>query len=107
MNQKQEKMEKELRRVVSDFLKRQTNKTSLITITKIDLSPDFKRAVIYITVLPEEKERAGLSFITRHLHGLREYVKKNLKTRIIPMFSVEVDEGEHNRQKIDELLRQV
>ena len=36
---------------------------------------------------------------------LTDYVKKKLKTRIIPFVEFKVDFGEKNRQKIDQLLK--
>jgi ribosome-binding factor A len=39
------------------------------------------------------------------LGELRKYISKNLKINPIPYLDVEIDEGEKNRQKIDELLK--
>jgi len=107
MNDRQKKMSRELIRVSSEFLQRKTNKTSLITITNCDLSPDFKNATLYVTVIPEEKERAGITFVTRQLYSLRNFVKKNLNMKTIPLFNVKIDIGEKNRQRIDEISRGV
>lgn len=107
MTERGEKMAKELRKLVSEFLARHTNKTSLITITNLKLSNDFKNGTVYLTVLPRDKEQAGISFVRRHLHDIREYLKKHMKTRTIPFLSIEIDQGEINRQKIDDLLRHV
>ena len=106
-SERQEKMEVELLKLASNFIARESNKTALITATRCDLSPDFKNGTIYITVLPEDKERAGLEFLKRHLHELRDYIKKNMDMRVIPFFQVEIDMGEKNRQRIDEIGREV
>jgi ribosome-binding factor A len=36
---------------------------------------------------------------------MREFLKKNMRTKIIPFVDFAIDLGEKNRQKIDELLR--
>lgn len=87
------------------FLSRETNKTSLITVTGASVSPDLKRATLYITVLPEAKEREALGFAKRKRAELREFLKKNMNVKVTPFLEVEIDKGEKNRQRIDQLLR--
>lgn len=86
------------------YIEREAGPTSMITVTRVVLSPDSKKAKIMISVLPREKEKAAYGFIKRNLGELRKYVSKNLKINPIPYLDVEIDEGEKNRQKIDELL---
>lgn len=86
------------------YIEREAGPTSLITVTRVLLSPDGKSATIMISVLPREKEQAAYGFIRRNLGELRKHVTKGLKINPIPFLAVEIDEGEKNRQKIDELL---
>ncbi|MFA6177606.1 MAG: ribosome-binding factor A [Candidatus Paceibacterota bacterium] len=103
--QRNEKVAKEIKELSAQFLGRENNRTSLITVTGASTSPDFKRATIFITVLPNSKEKSALDFVKRRLKDLREYLKKNMPIKIIPFLDVAIDLGEKNRQKIDELLR--
>jgi ribosome-binding factor A len=64
-----------------------------------------KRATIYITVLPIDKEKTALEFAKRKRADLRQFLKKNMPIKIIPFIDIAIDMGEKNRQKIDELLR--
>ena len=89
----------------AEFLGRENNRTSLITVTSATCSPDLKRATIFITVLPNSKEKSALEFVKRKRGELREFLKKNMTTKIIPFIDIAIDLGEKNRQKIDELLR--
>lgn len=84
---------------------RENNKSSLITVTMATTSPDLKKATIFITVLPNSKENAALGFVKRNLKQMREFLKENMPIKIIPFLDVQIDLGEKNRQKIDELLR--
>lgn len=86
------------------FIEREAGNTSLITVTRVLLSEDNRRATIMISVLPKEKENAAYGFIKRNLGELRKQITKSLKINPIPFLDVEIDEGEKNRQKIDELL---
>jgi len=103
---RQEKVANQIKELAAQFLERENNRTSLITVTSCTTSPDFKRATIFITVLPTSKENNALGFIKRNLRAFREFLKKNMPIKIIPFLDVAIDQGEKNRQKIDELLRE-
>ncbi len=90
----------------AQFLERENNNTSLITVTSCTVSPDLKRATIFITVLPDEKEKSALGFVKRKRGELRAFLKKSIQIKIIPFIDIQIDRGEKNRQKIDELLRE-
>lgn len=102
---RQEKFNNLVKELSAVFLGRENNKTSLITVTGCSTSPDFKKATIFITVLPENKEEVALGFVKRNRGELREYLKKNLSSKTVPFIDVEIDKGEKNRQRIDELLK--
>ena len=106
MTERNEKVANQIKKLSAQFLGRENNKTSLITVTSATTSPDLKRATIFITVLPNSKEKSALDFVKRKLKDLREYLKKNMPIKIIPFLNVAIDRGEKNRQKIDELLRE-
>lgn len=102
---RQEKVANQIKELSASFLGRENNRTSLITVTSATVSPDLKRATIFITVLPNSKESTALEFVKRKRGELREFLKKNIQIKIIPFIDVAIDQGEKNRQKIDELLR--
>jgi ribosome-binding factor A len=99
-----EKIKNNIKELAAVFIEREAGPTSLITVTRVLLSPDNKRATIMISVMPVEKENAAYGFIKRNLGELRKHVAKSLKINPIPFLEVEIDEGEKHRQKIDELL---
>jgi len=99
-----EKITNHIRELAALYIEREAGPTSLITVTRVMLSPDNKRAKIMISVMPKEKESAAFGFIRRNLGDLRKYITKGLKVNPIPFLDVEIDEGEKNRQKIDDLL---
>jgi ribosome-binding factor A len=106
MTLRQEKVKEQIKHMAANFISEVGNKTSLITVTDCDITPDLKQATIYLTVLPEEKELDTLNFLKRQRSEMRDYVKERMKTHTIPFMEVEIDKGEKHRQKIDELLRE-
>ena len=100
-----EKVANRIKEFAAEFLGRENNRASLITVTSCHVSPDLRRATVFITVFPDSKEKSALEFAKRKCKGLRELLKKNLPIKSIPFIEMAIDLGEKNRQKIDELLR--
>jgi ribosome-binding factor A len=105
MTTRNEKVTNQIKELAATFFGRENNRTSLITVTSATCSPDMKRATIFITVLPNAKEKLALEFVKRKRGELREFLKNNMQVKIIPFLEVNIDLGEKNRQKIDELLQ--
>lgn len=105
-NQRKEKVANYIKELAAQFLQRENNGTSLITVTSADCSPDLKKATVFITVLPTEKEKPALEFAKRQRGEMRAFLKKNMTTKNVPFIDIAIDLGEKHRQKIDELLRE-
>ena len=89
--------------VAAEFVERESNRQSLITITRAEISPDFKKATIFFTVFPESEEAHVLEFMKRDRPDFREYFKKHARMKTLPRFDFEIDSGEKNRLHIDTL----
>jgi ribosome-binding factor A len=107
MSQKDEKLKEVIRMLAAEFFSRESNRTSLITITSVELKSRNSKAVILFTVMPIDQEVAALDFMRRQLRDLREYVGEHARMMRVPFFEVAIDKGEKNRQHIDELSRNV
>ena len=92
-----------IRETAAEYLMRESNADSLITVTGVDLSDTEANACILISVLPTEKEANALEFVQRKANDLRLYFMKKVKMRRAPRFSFAIDLGEKNRQRIDEI----
>lgn len=103
MTLRQEKVSEVLRELSSEFLSRESNRKSLITITRVTVSKDLKKATLYISVFPEDNEEEALSFCKRKLSDLRDFAKPKLSMKNTPYFDCVIDFGEKNRQDIDRL----
>ena len=105
MQTRNERVANLIKKLGAECLGRENNHTSLITVSRAEVSPDLKQAIIFFTVLPEEKETEALAFAKRKRSELRDLIKENMKTKVVPYLDVAIDQGEKHRQKIDELLR--
>ncbi|MFA6404539.1 MAG: ribosome-binding factor A [Candidatus Paceibacterota bacterium] len=101
MSFKEQKLKELIKELAAEFFSRESNRTSLITITDVEIKNRGSRAVIMFTVLPQDQEPAALDFIHRQLTDFRTYVCEHARMMRVPYFDVAIDKGEKNRQKID------
>lgn len=94
-----------LAHLAGQFFAREANPTPLITVTKALLSPDLKQATILLSVLPQSGEELALAFAKRQRSAFRDYLKANARLHPLPFIDFEIDYGEKNRQRVDELTR--
>jgi ribosome-binding factor A len=69
------------------------------------MSTDQKTATIYLSVIPASEEQKALAFAKRERSAFRDYVKQNSAMQHIPTIDFELDFGEKNRQRVDDLIR--
>lgn len=103
MDNRHERMQEALREVAAEFMAREAGRSTLITITRVLLSEDNKRATIYMTVLPDNAEENALSFANRNRTELKTFFKTRIKGALPPDLVFAIDLGEKNRQRLDEL----
>jgi ribosome-binding factor A len=101
---KQEKIEQQIAQIAAMFIERESNKTALITITRVEVLDRGRTATIYISVLPENGEESAINFLKRKRHDLRTAIKKGINMQNIPFVDVEIDKGEKARHNIEALL---
>jgi ribosome-binding factor A len=101
-----EKMEAAISREAAMFFEREGNKTALITVTHTVLSKRGNGATLFISVFPEDKEKAALDFVNRNLGELRKVLREKIRSRAIPSFKVVADHGEQTRDHINQLLKE-
>lgn len=92
-----------LRETAAEFLSREANRNSLITVTRAHLSEDRKRGTVFITVYPTDAEEAAVAFANRNRSEFGEFFEKRVRGMRVPHVEFVIDKGEKNRQRLDEL----
>lgn len=103
MSHKESKLKELVKELAAEYFSRESNRTSMITITNVEIKSRGARAVILFTVLPENQEAAALDFMHRHLTSFREFVGTRARLMRLPYFEVAVDKGEKSRQRLEEV----
>jgi len=104
MTRRQEKVSELIKELAASYLLSEANRSPMITVTRVDVSPDMSKSTVYLSVFPEDKEGEALAFAKRKLREFREHVKSKTSFKRVPFFDFVIDNGEKNRQRIDELL---
>lgn len=104
-NGKKEKLENHIKELVASFIERESNKTALITVTRVEMLEKGRSATVYISVLPESGEESAINFLKRKRHDMRTVVKKGINVHTIPFLDVVIDKGEKARHTIETLLK--
>ncbi len=107
MNDRKSKVEQLIKEAVATFVLHEANTDPMITITRVDMSPDLKRALIFFTTIPDGKEQDALIFLKRTATELRKYLKEHARLKRIPHIDFFIDAGERHRQHVDEVFREI
>lgn len=105
MTLRQEKINSLLQEIASSFIKSRIESSAFITVMRAQISPNLKSAKIFISVMPENKEKEVINMIKKKNNNFKNYCKSRLKIKFLPSFNFEIDTGEKNRARIDELLK--
>lgn len=96
-----------LRELIATFIRNEANSNPLITLTNIDLSADMKRAIVFVTTIPNNREQDAVVFLKRNASEVRNFLKKKANLKHIPHLEFMVDAGERHRQHMDELVKEI
>lgn len=96
-------MREALREAAAEFLARESNRQSLITVTGAHLSEDGKTGSILMTVFPDTAEEGAVQFANRNRTEFAHFFSKRTRGMRMPHIEFVIDRGEKNRQRLDEL----
>ena len=102
-DKKREVIAEILHRLAAQFICDFATPSSLLTVTRVEMSPTGKEAKIYFTTLPEEQEDTALKFLERKTPEFKMYVRDNSRVHMVPHIDFKIDYGERNRQRLDTL----
>jgi ribosome-binding factor A len=103
MSERNETMKERVREAAAEFLARESNRQSLVTVTAAEVDEKGQRARIYITVLPDDYEEEALQFANRNKREFGMFLLKKVRGMRVPQLEFVLDRGEKMRQRLDEL----
>ncbi|MCX6746041.1 MAG: 30S ribosome-binding factor RbfA [Candidatus Parcubacteria bacterium] len=109
MSYRLEKINELIRQKLSIIIRKELEfpQSSLLTITKVETSPDLKFCKVFITVLPEHYRGTTLEILRKNRSNLRKLLQKEMTTKFIPNFNFLIDEQEVFATEVDKLLDEI
>ncbi len=96
-----------LTEVVAGFIRDEANTSPLITVTRLEIAPNYRNVKVLFTTIPNSGEQDALVFLMRKGGELRGYAMKHSNMKVVPFFTFEIDYGERNRQHIDKIAEKI
>lgn len=102
-----ERVAEEFREVLAEEIPRLKDpRVGFVTVTAVEVTPDLRRAVVYYTVLGEERERRATAAALRsagpHLRG---ELGRQVRLKFLPELEFREDEGPARARRVEDLLR--
>ena len=106
--QRTERVAEEFREVLAEEIpKLKDPRVGFITVTHVDVTPDLRRAIVFYTVLGEDRDRkgtrAGLRSATPRL---RSVIGRTVRLKFTPELEFREDVIQANLDRIAQLIRQ-
>jgi ribosome-binding factor A len=79
----------------------------LVTILRVETSPDLRHAKVWISVMPISYAGTVLEILRRHVGRLQLLLNKRLSMKPLPRLAFAIDDTEHRASSIDALLDRI
>ena len=79
----------------------------LITVTKVDTTPDMKYARVFVSIFPDKNKEDIFNKLKSTVTFLRREVAHNVKLRITPELHLYLDDTMEYSQKMDKLFSKI
>lgn len=76
----------------------------LVTLTRVELSPDLARAVAYVSVMPAQHTELTMHGLRAATKRVRAQLMRRIHLREMPVLQFKLDEGLRNQHEVMQLL---
>ena len=104
-----DKVEEELKREISTIINYElnnTNITGMVSVTKVKVTPDFKFARVYVSMINSSKKKT-LEALKKSAGYVRTQLAHKINLRVTPEIIFEFDESIEYGAKIDAILNNI
>ena len=101
-----EEYRKELSQIIGFELKN-SSITGMISVTKVKITPDFKYAKVYVSILNAKDVKKDLAILKKSAGLTRSLIAKRMNLRITPEIIFELDDSMEYGARIDSILREI
>lgn len=103
LNRINEELRKELSNIISYELKN-PEATGMISVTKVKITPDFKYAKVYVSILNSKSNTRTLEALKKSSGFIRSQIARKINLRVTPELVFEIDDSFEYGSKIDKII---
>jgi ribosome-binding factor A len=98
-----------VRKYVNDIILKDLSLKSgvLLTIAKVDTSPDVRYTRVFVSVFPENEFPYALKTLDKERHNIQLQLNKKLRIKPLPRIEFRGDFTEKEADKIEKLLKEL
>ena len=104
LNRINEELKKELSSILAFELKN-PNITGMVSVTKVKITPDFKYAKVYVSLLNSKDVEKTMQGLKESAGFIRSRIAKEVNLRITPELVFEIDDSLEQGMRIDSILK--
>lgn len=106
---RRDRVGEEFREILAEEIpKLKDPRVGFVTVIGVDVAPDLKRALVYYTVLGEERDRKATRAALRSASGhLRRVIGREVRLRVLPDLEFREDRTFEETERVDELLSKI
>lgn len=104
LNRINEELRKELSSILAFELKN-PNITGMLSVTKVKITPDFKYAKVYVSILNSKDVEKTMQGLKESAGFIRSRIAKEINLRITPELVFEIDDSLEQGMRIDSILK--
>ena len=109
MEQRARQIAEVIQHELNNFFVREVEfpKDSLATLIKVDVTPDLKHAILYVSILPINKTGSVLEVLNKSLGTAKHYVSSKITIRKCPELKIIVDDYELQHRQVAKKLEEI
>lgn len=82
-------------------------KDVLVTVTRVETTPNLRLAKVYVSVMPENQIDKILTILNRQIYELQQEINKRLKMRPVPKIKFLEEKRTSEAGRIEKLLEEI
>ncbi|HBG81430.1 TPA: 30S ribosome-binding factor RbfA [candidate division CPR2 bacterium] len=100
------KVQELIKEEISKLILREKIEGTILTVTGVDVSPDYKNATVWISVLGGNAE-VSIKELSKKLPEFQSVINKRLSLKIVPKLTLREDHSAEYAEKIEKLFKKI
>ncbi len=105
-----DRVNEELKKTISHVIDQELQNskvTGMISVTKVKVTPDFRYAKVYVSMLNSKSESKTMEGLKESSGFIRSQIARTMNLRVTPELSFEIDDSAQYGARIDQILKEI